>query len=160
MKEIFKKSETVIHTFKCLQLLTTELNNVVRTYVLVIANNIAIIITVVCNVIFIRLHLEIPKLGAVTVLLISIAGSMYVVESYIKLGTINKKSASCIRSWYRNGRLDPFERDNTDKYIKSCRPLRMEFGSFGYYKKPASIRALGILIMYTSKALVITKGYF
>ena len=160
MKKTFKQPGTIIHTFRCLQLLTTEVNKVVRTYVLVVANNIARSITVVCNIIVIRLHHEIPIPGAVAVLIAASGGALYILGSYIKLGTINKKSASCIKSWYKNGTLDKFDRDFMNKYIKSCRPLRIESGSFGYYRKPASIRVLGMLIMYTSKALIITKGYF
>ena len=160
MKESFRQPGAIIHTLKCLYLLNTEVNNVIRTYVLVIANDFAIIITVVCNVILIRLHREIPKLGTGSILIASLGGALYILASYVKFGTINKKSISCIKSWYKNGSLDKLDRNFTDKYIKSCRPLRMEFGSFGYYKKPASIRVLGILIMYTSKALIITKSYF
>ncbi len=156
----FKQPTTVIYTLRSLQILNIQLNEVVRNYIFVVTNSIAILIVVICNIIFVRFYGRLPFIVILSIVVLAWGGIAYLILSYATLGTVNKRSESLIRSWKHNLNLRKVKRDILVKHLESCRPLRMEYGPFGYYKKPATIKVIGILIAYTSKSLIITGKYF
>jgi hypothetical protein len=96
---------------------------------------------------------------------VSIGGTSaaYLVISYIKLGELNQNAKLFVNSWRQGGKagiVAPNERKLMKKYIRSCRLLGIELGSFGHYQKPTSIRIVGKLVIYTVKFLMMASKLF
>jgi hypothetical protein len=158
LTEKLPSHKSLIMTYRSLQLLTNHFNSLTRDYILVSINDFQTVLAVICNFVLIQLHDRVPLEGLFTISMLSFTATMYLLLSYIHLGTINEASKNLIRSWKNTCR----NRKSTlmSKYVKSFRSIRIELGSFGYYRKPTSIQIVGKLIFYTSKFIMVTKRYF
>ena len=76
---------------------------------------------------------------------------------YFKMGEVNEMSKALINSWRKSPMpsFSPADKSLFQKYIKSCRPLRLDVGAFGYYNRPLSIRIVGKVVVYAVKFLII-----
>jgi len=89
--------------------------------------------------------------------MLSVVTTLQLFQSYFRLGEINAKSAKLIKGWGKDLKWKRSDRVLMSKYVRSCRPLRVELGSFGCYRKPNSIIIIGKLIVYTARVLLMTK---
>jgi hypothetical protein len=146
-----------MYTYRCLQLLVTEMNSITSDYLLMAFGNISITIAVLGNFMIIRYHDTMPPVPLFLFTLSSFTGNMYMWASYLKLGDVNQISQTLISS---KRRAMSSEGDNIYfiRFIRSCsQHLRIHMSSFGYYKKPTSIRVIGKIVVYTARILILTK---
>ena len=160
-KETIREPKNVILIYRNLQLLFWDFNNICRQYLLMFVNNVTVSFVVWCNFVLIKLHdrATIEVLG--TAVVVSATSAGFLIITYMVLGDINQKSIVLISSWKlgrETKKLSPADKKLMKKYIKSCRFLGVELGSFGCYKKPTSIRIIGKLVTYTVKFLMMMSN--
>jgi hypothetical protein len=99
-----------------------------------------------------------PDVVLVALVLGGFASFTFFQITYRKFGQINERSIRLIDSLKSNLRtFNPEDRKLVAKYLISYRPLRIELGSIGHYRKTNMLRVFGRIIFYTSKLLVATK---
>jgi len=104
-----------------------------------------------------RLNLE----GLMGILICGLTDLFILVYSYFLFGDINQSSLRFQGSWKRKiGTLTPSDKIIMEKFIRCSRPLQIDLGSFGYFKKPGSIRIIGRIVYYTVKYLLVMSKTF
>ena len=148
-----------VHAYKCFQILINDLNDVIRDYFMMFVNDLSITLAVICNFMLIRFHDKLNSEVILISIVFSIITTAFLFISYIQFGEINEMSKSFVNSWKRNNRHIECvrERKLMKKYIKACPLLKVELGSFTWYKKPTSIRIIGKLVTYTVKFTMLMK---
>ena len=154
--DIIRQPGNLANTYRSLQLLTNGFNSIMSDYFLIFLNNLQKSLSVICNVVIIQLHDKLSIATTLTLMSFSWTANVYLIINYVKLGGINEMSKNMTASWKRNSMKSKI----VFAYIRSFKLLKIELGSFGFYRKPASIKILGSLIYYTTKALMVTKSYF
>jgi len=145
-----------MHAYRCLQLITTEINSITSDYALLICSNAMICLAVLSNIILIKYHTKLPFETLVLFLVGSVFGNMYTLLSYLSLGEVNEISKKLILSTTRNTRMRSREDVIFKKFLKSCKMfLGIHLNSFGVYRKPTSIRIIGKIVLYTVKCLIL-----
>jgi len=158
--ERLRKPENIIHTYRCLQILAGSLNNLGRI-LLMLANDSMIVLSVLSNFIMIRFHNHFSGFIFLLYLTTGSAAFGYLVMSYIKMGQVNALSMKMLSSHKKTQvQLSPEERKLLGKYLKSSPALKVHMGSFGYYRKPVTVRVVGKLLTYTLKFLLMTRKFF
>ena len=148
-----RQSKEVIRLYRIFQVLLVGLNDIAREYVLVLVNNIAMTMSVLCNYGLIRFHDTVPLETLVQMTIISVASTVYLITTCINLGNVNEISKSTVNSWKRKySKVKCCEEDKLMlMYFNSCRFLRVELGSYGYYKKATTLGTIGKIFVYTAK---------
>ena len=146
-------------TYRCLQVFELSWNNIFRDYFILVIHNVGILLIVFSNYSLIRFKENEPNLIILALLIISLYCTTYIILANITFGRYNEVSKGFIGSWRRKIDMSYYDRRAALKYIKSCRLLKIESGSFGYFKIAATPNAIGKLIFYTVKLLMLTKEY-
>ena len=156
-----KTPQAFLYTYKSLQLLLTRINLITRRYFLLFFNNSMTSLSVGGQVIYITLRQHFTLEIRFGILIFIVASTMYMIITYYTLGLLHELSKNVISSWRKNSVLEmkPLDRILVQKYAKSFKPLRMELGDFGYYRKTTSIRIIGKLIYYTARGLMILQKF-
>jgi len=159
MEESLRSPEKLIHTYRCVQVLTNSFNEIGQPYLWIAWNDIILALTVICNFIFVKLFMEVPTSRRVAIAFDILAGATYLIVSHKTFGAFNHLTKKLIRSWMWNNQISNKAEDRQlfRKYMRSCSPLRCQLSSFGYYQKPQSIRIIGKLVYLTMKSLVVFK---
>ena len=148
-----------LHTYKGLQLLLNELTSVVRPYLLMILNNMALTLVVGGQIILIKFHSMVTMESILCILILVLVGSGYLIITYFKFGEIHEFSLKCIGSWERNdGYMNqPQDRLLLRRYVRSLRLCKVDLGNFGCYRKANSLRIIGKVIYYTTKSIMLIQ---
>jgi len=147
--------------FRNLQLLMVDFNGITRDYFWMTLNNMFMCYTVSSSFILIKLHSHMNFEGLVISFLCGAPATVGLIIHYVIFGDINQLSKRFLLSWkIKAGTLPPGDKITLLKFIRSCRPLQMDLGNFGYFKKPASIRIIGKLVYYTVKYLLLMNQRF
>ena len=157
---LIRSSPVVLHTYRSLQIVFKDFNQVNMRFLQIVLNSSIITITVLCIFVFVRFH-DILGLGACMVFLSGIVGGLtFILLTYLKFGAINFTSMSVLCSWRRFQEYPSSgDRELMLSYIHSLAALRLHLGSFGYYKKANSLPMIGKLVYYTAKFLLMTKEF-
>jgi hypothetical protein len=83
--------------------------------------------------------------------------TVYLVLSHSKLGESCDASRRFITSWKGKGDLAELDRVILGKYLRSCRPLRYNIGSFDFYQKSGTTRVVGKIVFFTTKLLIMYR---
>jgi hypothetical protein len=79
------------------------------------------------------------------------------------MGEINERSKKVISSLKANARRNMNVRDMKLMlkylYMDSYRPLQVELGPVGHYCKRNTLKAIGKIILYTTKLLLVSMKY-
>jgi len=153
-----KEPGTLIHTYRCLQILSQNANTILR-YPILTSNTLWFLIVIICNILLIHLNLRIPVIGLFSVAAGSGFGTAVIAIVYSSLGDMNTKSKSLMK-WKYDIQIRREDRLVLTKYLNSCRSLRLDYGSFGYHQKSTTALMILKLITYNVKALIITRRYF
>ncbi len=131
-----------------------------RDYLLIYVNNTMTVLSVTCSFVLVKFHDQIYVVEFLGLTAVAICSTICLLLTYIKLGDINEKSKKLVTAWKKDPKsgLSPLERKIANKSIKSLQLLKIMLGSFGYYRKPASLRIVGKLVYYTTKSLMMTKN--
>ena len=156
-KDALRKPANALHTYRCLQFLELSWNNLVGDYFLFIVNNVGVALVVISNWCLVRFSATEPLYGIFIFIVASSFSTAYLIMIHIVLGNYNEVSKSFVSSWMKNTNLLYYDRKAVLKYIRSCRLLRVQKGSFGYFKKTTSLDIVGKIIFYTAKALMLAK---
>jgi len=149
-----------IKVHRNLQLLFIDFNEVVGDYLLMVVNNMSMAFIVFISFGLIRMHSHIQPTFFVALFLSGFDVFAFLVLSYTKLGDINQRSKEYHGSWKgAAGYLKPPMRTRMEKFIRSSRPLRIQFSEFGYYSKPASGRIVGKVLTYVVRFLMLTSKF-
>ncbi len=142
-----------------MQLLCFSFVELVSYDLLLFLNNFDILLSVLCNYTVIRMRGIFPLNNTVAISLVGAGAVLYLVVIYIKFGEVNASSQKLIGSWKRSPKLvNGEERELVSKYFNSLPTLKIRLGTFGYFRKPASILIIGKLVFYTTKFLIIAKS--
>jgi len=141
-------------------------NEIMRDLVLGIFNDCCILGVVSCVYLLVRFHEQLNYSAIVTAWLAVLTTVALLVVTYTKFGYIqqlseNFVSASGKRLVTASASTDGNNKDELllqRKYIKSCRPIRVE-GTFSVYNKLDGIKVVSKLIVYSSKFLIMTKTF-
>jgi hypothetical protein len=95
--------------------------------------------------------------------LVSIMSSFasgYLIITYTKLGSIHEASkAAIVNSWKRKyemlkvSSVEMLEK----RQIDLCRPLRLNPGAYGYYRKATSLPIVGKVLMHLVKVMMLVN---
>ena len=159
-KDLLRRPSNAMHTYRCLQVLELSVNCLIRTYFFFVVNNSVVTIVVVSIFTLVRLskHESIVSISILSIL--SVFCTVYLIIVHIIFGQFNEVSKVFVGSWKRNTSLNYYDRKAVLKYIRSCRLLRIEIGTFGHFKKATCLHIVGKLIFYTVKLLMVTSQHF
>lgn len=143
---------------RCLQIMTTSANLIMRDWILTIITNMLMTYTVFCVVGTIKVHHIVPFLPLTALLLDALVGAGALILLYMELGEYHEASKKFLGSWKRCTKTVGKDRKILGKYLRSCRILRFEMGSMGYFQKASSKRIIAKIIFYVNKVLMLTKG--
>jgi len=144
-----------IFVYRCFCILFNRLNFFVGDYLSVILTNIGVCLAVTSNTALIRFHSDLPPEPILVVSVILGFTTGFLFEGYYKLGELHALSGKVIRCWSRN--VIWRDRGLMSKYTRSCQPIRVQLGSFGFYKKANSITIIGKIVLYTNRVLLLMK---
>ena len=153
--------QAFLYAYKSLELVLIRINLITRQYFLIFFNNSMTFVSVGGQVIYISLRSHLTLEIRVGLLIFIIASTAYMIITYYKLGELHELSKNVILSWKNSSplKLEPLDRILIRKYANSLRPLRIELGDFGYYRKPTSIRIILKLTYYTARSLMIAQKF-
>ena len=115
-------------------------------------------ISVISSFVIIRHHDDLGTLGLMVMSVITLVALLYQLIIYYKLSEGNQLSIKLKKSWVRNlEKLIGRDRKLLAKYAKSSRPIRMEIGNLGYFKKSTCINSCSKVVYYVTKLLLMTK---
>jgi len=154
-----------LRTYRGLYVSLILVNEITRDYVLIALNNIIISVNVTCLTLYMGYHAQLDFETLITTALITLVTLIYLVLTYSKFGEINDSSMKLIRRIQRNVKTVKGNANDKRKNVlrlesKCMLPLRIDLGSFGYYKKPNSLRIIPKLMYYASKGIMISKKIF
>jgi len=122
-----------------------------------IVNDVMIAMSVLSTFIMVRFHKDLSHFSFLF-LTTGATALAYLVLTYSKLGEVNASSTQMLNSQKKTqAQLGFDDRKILRKYVKSSCPLKVHIGSFGYYRKPVTVRVVGKLITYTMKFLLMNK---
>jgi len=147
-----------LSTYRCLQLLCQQANDLVRSVLLFLVN-FCMSLTVVANNIMIVFHATLPVAAFLVFGTYSFASSLVLFLMYIKLGQVHEYSKGVVRSWKVKPNYAAGEKSLMIKHFTSCRLNRFEMGSVGPFTKPTSIRIVAKIIFYTVKFLMLMRPH-
>ena len=149
-----RSSRTVVQMYRCIQIIVNSTNDIMRDYFIMTVNNSLTCIILICNFTLIRLRDKLDLTQTIVVGGTAAASMLSLGLEYYTLAFMNERSVSFKNSWTKN---PSYRKKLLLKSFKSIRHLRVEIGSFGFYKKQSTITILGKLILYTAKSLLMTK---
>jgi hypothetical protein len=153
-----RRPAAALHTYRCLKVLEVSANaNIRETAFFTVLNNSILALSVLCNFCLVRFSHTNPPIVVSILISLSIFGTAAIILLHIVLGRFNDVSIEFINSWKRRRDIRYSERKVLLRLMRSCRSLRLEIGSFGYFKKNTTFLVVGKLVFYTTKLLVLTK---
>jgi hypothetical protein len=152
-----RRPAAALHTYRCLKVLEISANAIVRDTFFTVINNSTVALMVLCNFCLVRFSNRSPAVVLGVLISISSFGTVGIVLLHIILGSFNDASIGFINSWKRKRDIRYSERKFLLRLMRSCRPLRLEIGYFGHFKKSTSFLIVGKLVFYTTKLLMLTK---
>jgi len=155
-----RQPSTIVQEFRNLEILTNSFQSVGSKILLMAVNDLVIAMNVMCNFLMIRCHHLFNISSLALFFMISGISTLYLAITYVKFGEINELSKAVFSALRRNQSKLSSERCLVGKYIRSGMPLKIHLGTFGYYRKPNTIRIVGKLVSYTMRSLVLTKRFF
>lgn len=154
----FRTPASVIHAMRCLQILTNGSNQMMRDYPLTGALNMAIGFSVGSSAGIIRTWKVLPNLVLSVLILSTFCAISCVKLVYWEFGNFHSCSQKLLKSWKHYCGLRIKDKSLLNKYLKSCRVLRVELSSFGYFRKGNGTRIIGKLVYYVNKILMLTEN--
>ena len=145
-----------LHTYKSLYLLCNIFNGICGNFYVPFLSLAIMITSTVCNSILIRYYYILGSSGVVAVSGVAMAAAMYPLVISFKIAKIYEVSNSFKSSWRRSQgiKLRVFDQRLMMKYLKSCRPMRIQIGSYDYYRNSSSTTICTKVIFFTGKLLL------
>jgi len=151
-----------VYVYKCLQLSLILLNGIARNLLVYMTySTVAILVTSL--ILFIGYQDQLNFFTRILIFFVTLVNTVSLKLVYDQLGDFNaisKKYVGQLRRSVHDVRFGNADKVLLGKYAQSLLPLRIELGSFGYFKKPNSLRAITMLLYYTMKGIMISRKIF
>jgi len=158
-----RKLVFAISCYRQLQIDVLLMNEITGGYLLIVLTNSLTLISTASLTLYIGYHHQLDIQTLLTTALAMLLSLLCLVLLYYKFGDFNessKKFSSMLQRNIKHGILRAEDKTLLTKYAYSLHPLKMDLGSFGYFKKPNSLRILTKILAYSVKGVMISKKIY
>lgn len=147
----------ILFYYKQLQLCLMLFNEIISPYFLVLVSNGLTGLSVMALIFVIGYHQHAEIIALLTISIAMIMATLTLILIQDESGKLNDASLNYLKMSKRKVALSKLSKQNKVlllSYTKSLQPLKIQYGSFGYNKKPNSPRIITRIIYYSVKGIM------
>lgn len=150
----------LLFTYKQFKLCNILYNEVLRPYFFVVISCMLTGLSVVSFTLAVGFHKHLDNFTLLTAYIILIAATLEQIFTYLVCGNVNDATVKFTKTLMRKAAMSEMTKENKVllcSYARSLQPVRIEYSSFGYYKKQNTFRVIPRVLYYSAKGILTIK---